>query len=106
MKRIHGVQTVISSPWFRMLDLAAPLALAGSSIVTCLHVPGHYFYDAHPIRHAWLKQLHAEGRLVVISGLIIGPLGRRCIWLLLFAKAEYKNMVLRSTAADKSLLFV
>jgi hypothetical protein len=106
MRKAHGVQSVICSPWFRMLDLAMPLALAGCSTVACLHVPGHFLYDAHPIRHAWLKQKHDEGKLAVLTGLPMGPLGLRCIWLLLFATAELKRVVLRPQAFDSSLLFV
>jgi hypothetical protein len=106
MQRVHQVQSVVSSPWFRMLDLAAPLALNGSLLCACLHVPGHFLTDAHPIRHAWLKQLHSEGRLAIISGLPLGPLGRRCLWLILFAKAAHRSLILKSAAADQSFLFV
>jgi hypothetical protein len=79
-----GIDAIVTSPWFSFLDVAVPLAVHFVRHVACIHVPGHYLTDAHTARRVYLQKLHLDGRLAVIMGLEPGPLGRRCIWLLIF----------------------
>ena len=90
-----AVDAVVSSPWFAVLDLALPLAIAASRMVACVHVPGHYITDAHPIRARYLAELMAAHRLHVLWNLPKGPMGRRCGWLLVFASPALKRALVR-----------
>ena len=85
---------VVASPRFLLADLALPLAVRFARVAVCMHLPGHYLTDAHPARLRWLRCLHAAGRLHVIMGLPKGPLGRRCIWLVVLASASLRKRLL------------
>jgi transposase InsO family protein len=89
------IDAVVTSPWFTLLDLALPLAMAYAEMVVCCHVPGHFLTDAHPARAAWLARLHRQGRMHVVMGLPRGVMGRRCLWLLIFASRELKAAMLK-----------
>lgn len=104
--RIHGARSIVTSPWFKMLDLAVPLALEAVELVACLHVPGHYLYGAPEYRRDWLRELQQDGRLVIVQGLKIGPMGRPCLWLLLFKHVDCRHLVMQPWAVDQSLLFL
>lgn len=90
------VDAVIASPWFTVLDLALPLAVAAARVVTCMHVPGHYITDAHPIRARYLADLMSAGRVHILWNLPKGPMGRRCGWLLVFASPHAKQLLMRA----------
>jgi hypothetical protein len=90
-----AIDAVVASPWFTVLDLALPLAIAAARTVACVHVPGHYITDAHPIRARYLAALMAADRLHVLWNLPKGPMGRRCGWLLVFATPALKSLIMR-----------
>ena len=89
-----GLDAIVTSPWFAVLDLALPLAVMAARSVACVHVPGHYVTDAHPRRRSYLQSLMSEGRLHVLFLGNKGPLGRRCLWLLMFADRTTKERLL------------
>jgi len=92
--RLHsltGVDAIVTSPWFSLLDLAIPLAVSAVRVVACVHVPGHYLTSAHSPRVAFLQHLIGQQRMHIIWNLPRGPTGRRCAWLLIFASATLRN---------------
>lgn len=93
-----AIDAVVSSPWFAVLDLALPLAIAAARTVACVHVPGHYVTDAHPIRAQYLAALMAADRLHVLWNLPMGPMGRRCGWLIVFATPALKRALTRTSS--------
>ena len=82
---------IVTSPWFRLLDLALPLAVLYATKVAALHVPGHYITDAHPARVRYLHTLHRQGRLAIIVALPRKHMGRRCLWIVVFASRTLRN---------------
>lgn len=93
--RSHAVASYVSSPYFAVLDLALPLMVLHATHVVCVHVPGHYVSDASPARLAFLNRLASEHRLYYALGLERGPLGRRCLWIIVLADAGLASAVLR-----------
>jgi hypothetical protein len=83
----HPADYIVCSPWFAMLDVFLPLMVAASVKACFLHVPGHYYTSATPCRLSYLAALAAAGRLFVLTGLPVGPVGRRCLWLCVFPDA-------------------
>jgi hypothetical protein len=53
---------VVCSPWFSVLDVALPLAVAASRSVVCMHVPGHYVASGLEPRYTYLRELQRQGR--------------------------------------------
>jgi hypothetical protein len=100
----HMPDAVVMSPWFAVLDIALPLAVRFALSVVCAHVPGHYLTDATAPRLNWLRSLKEEGRLATILGLPKGPMGRRCVWLLIFRDAFVKSRLLRTPFGSTSLI--
>jgi site-specific DNA-cytosine methylase len=98
------VDAIVTSPWFAMLDLALPLAVLTASKVVCAHVPGHYVTDATAPRRAWLAALKDQGRLHFIWGLPKGEIGRRCMWLLVFATPELRDTLIKPEYCTGSCL--
>ncbi len=95
MQRELGIiDAVVSSPWFAALDIALPLLVASAASVACVHVPGHYLTSGVMPRFAYLRELQAQGRLFVIMGLPRGPMGRRCVWLLVFSSRDVRQRLL------------
>ena len=88
---IMGVDAIVTSPWFALLDVAVPLSAMVARAVACIHVPAHYFTDPHPARAAFISHLIAEGRLHMLWNLAKGPLGRRCGWMLVFRTAALRQ---------------
>jgi hypothetical protein len=86
---------IIMSPWFRVLDIALPLAVLYATRVVAAHVPGHYLTNAHPARLAFLKRLQRHGRLAILTGLPRGATGRKCIWLIIFRHKFMRAAMLR-----------
>ena len=79
------LNAVVTSPWFRVLDLASSLSVHFAEQVICLHAPGHFISDAPPPRRAWIASLREQGRLVVVTGLPNAAMGWKCIWFIVFA---------------------
>jgi hypothetical protein len=75
----HGaIDAVVCSPWFTVLDVALPLAVAASRSVVCIHVPGHYVTSGLAPRYTYLRELQQQGWLAVLFWLLRGPMGWRC----------------------------
>ena len=94
-QRQGGLDAVVTSPWFSVLDVALPLAVAASRVVACVHVPGHYLASGLEPRYAYLRSLQQQGRLVVLFGLPRGPLGWRCAWLVVFRSSALRAKLMR-----------
>ena len=94
--RIH---VIVTSPFFAVLDLALPLAILYAHHAVCCHVPGHYVTDGPSPRMEWLRGLQRQERLVVIAGLPVGPMGRRCIWLCIFRTRELRQLMVKPGSA-------
>jgi hypothetical protein len=92
------IDSVVTSPWSAALDLALPLLVASVATVACVHVPGHYFTSAVEPRAAYLRSLQEQGRLFVVLGLPRGPIGRRCMWLVVFASSAVPRQRLLTPA--------
>ncbi|KAK3274212.1 hypothetical protein CYMTET_17589 [Cymbomonas tetramitiformis] len=91
-KEKYGVcDAVVISPWFAALDIAVPLAVMASHVVACVHVPSYYLTDMTESRATYFRRLSQSGRLHVIGHLEHGPIGRRCMWVLVF-----KNPLVRA----------
>jgi hypothetical protein len=97
-RTLAEIDAVVTSPWFTVLDFALPLAVSAARMVACVHVPGHYVTDAHRARASYLAALMDAGRMHIMWNLPKGPMGRRCAWLLVFAKPQLKNMLIRKDA--------
>ena len=95
LQRKGRCDVIVTSPWFTVLDVAAPLAIRYASKVACLHVPGHWVANPSEPRQEWFKRLQRQGRLHAVMGLPRGPLGRRCAWVLVFASPRDKEEMLK-----------
>jgi hypothetical protein len=93
-QQLGVVDAIVTSPWFAALDLALPLLVEAAASVACVHVPGHYLTSGVEPRYKYLRELQAQGRLHVIMGLPRGPMGRRCIWLLVFRSSAVRQRLL------------
>jgi hypothetical protein len=97
ISQTRTIDAVVTSPWFTVLDLALPLAVHYTRTLVCMHVPGHYVTDAHPIRASYLQSLMRQDRLHILWNLPKGPMGRRCGWLIIFATAALRDVLVRPT---------
>ena len=93
--KAQGMTAVVTSPHFQFLDIAIPLAAAYTDSVACFHIPSHYYASATDQRWKYLSSLDKQGRLETIMHLPYGPLGRRCMWLCVFASAAERTRLLR-----------
>jgi hypothetical protein len=103
-KHRRGVGAFVTSPPFAALDIALPLLVAAGAAVACVHAPGHYLTSGVAPRFAYMRGLQQQGRLHVVMDLPRGPLGRRCIWLLIFSSNAQRQLLL-SPACGKDLGF-
>jgi hypothetical protein len=71
-----------------------PLLATVGSAVACVHAPGHYLTSGVAPRFAYLRHLQQQGRLHVVMDLPRGPIGRRCIWLLIFSSNAQRQRLL------------
>jgi len=85
MLQKHEYQAIITSPWWAVLDIAVPLLAAFAKEVAWVHVPSYWFFDATEARGRFLYTLQQQGRLLIVGGLARGPMGRRSMWLGIFA---------------------
>ena len=81
----------VCSPWFTALDMAIPRLLSYGAPLVCIHAPAHYVTNMPSPRRNWLANYTTAGLLVVIGLRDIGPLGRRCCWLLFFKDHSAKR---------------
>ena len=95
-QRAGRMDAIVCSPWFRVIDLAAALAVKYARTVVCMHAPGHFITDAPKPRRRWLGELKQQGRLAFITGLPNAAMGWKCIWVLIFASSEHRDRMLRS----------
>ena len=94
-KREGKLGAIVCSPWFKVIDLPAAMAVHYAEQVVCMHAPGHFITDAPPPRRAWLSGLKAESRVVVVSGLPNAAMGWKCVWVLVFASRAAKERMMR-----------
>ncbi|KAK3274948.1 hypothetical protein CYMTET_16901 [Cymbomonas tetramitiformis] len=100
-KEKYGVcDAVVTSPWFAVLDIALPLAVLASRVVACIHVPSHYMTDMTESRAQYFRKLCHAGRLHVIGHLEHGPIGRRCMWVMVFRNPLTRARMLRGGEAS------
>jgi len=92
-----GLDCVISSPMFALLDIALPLAVHFCRQAVCMHVPATYYTDATSQRLAYLRNLESQKRLRTIMHLPRGPLGRRCMWIVIFASPGLARRAMRES---------
>ena len=90
---------MVSSPHFALCDLALALVVRHSRKLVCFHVNAAYWYNAAESRLAYFQALRDAGRLQLLEHLPLGPLGRRCIWILVFANKELKAQLLRGSSS-------
>ena len=102
LQQKHGLDAIVISPWFALLDLALPLAVAHASWVVCCHVPGHYIFSPTEPRRRWLQTLLQQQRLHLLMGLPRSNMGMRCLWVVIantssmleqLIKPEYRQSV-------------
>jgi hypothetical protein len=101
-----GINAIISSPWSALADPALALAVNWATTVVCLHVPRTFVTNAHishPPRLALLKQFQQAGRLMCITDLPSASDGQRYAWLIIFATAQFKNLMVRPEFRELSL---
>jgi len=98
------VSVVVTSPPFELLDLAAPLLAIASSVVACVHVPGHWLASPPVWRQVWMQSLIQQGRVSLLMGLPRGPMGRKCAWLLVFGSSCIRHALLRPGSAGQQEL--
>ena len=89
------VKCIVTSPWFGLLDLALPYMMLHAPIV-CAQVPHGYLVNGPRPRQEWLHRLSSQGRVHVVVGMHArNPVvGRRAIWLLLFASQAARAVYL------------
>ena len=86
---------VMGSPYFALLGFVLPLAVAPARLLMCMHVPAAFCIDATAQRLSYLRARERAGRLFTVLHLPRGPLGRRCMWLLVFATPGLARRLLR-----------
>ncbi len=89
-----GFEAIVTAPWPELLDLAIPLAVRFSPIAAFC-VPGEYMASVSLGRREYLEALGRQGRLAVLTGLPRGPVGRRCLWVVVFATKGLRERRLR-----------
>ena len=98
------IEVIVTSPWFRMLDLAIPIMLRFVKVALFVHVPGHYLHNMPEGRRLWFQK-HAR-RILAIQGLPRGPMGRRCTWLCIFKSDRAQQSLLRLSSDDEVVRIV
>ena len=96
---------VVTSPVFSLLDIAVPRLLELTTVVTCIHVPSHYLTNMPAPRYQLLTGMVQQGRLVALGLRAMGPVGRRCAWLVIFADATWKEALLKKSSGLVPLPF-
>jgi len=88
----YGVVTV---PPVRVCDLFVMLSCKFCPGVVAVYVPGSFVTDAPEPRQKWLQGLQREGRMCLVMGLPKGSGGQKGIWLLVFADAALRSVMVR-----------
>jgi hypothetical protein len=96
---------IVTSPPFSFLDLVIPLMFHYTTRLLCVHIPGHYLTDAPPYRQQFLSLLHSKGLLHVQIGLPRGPVGRKCLWLIMFKDIKSKLELCKPLGSSRPLLW-
>lgn len=84
----HAADYIVCSPWFTMLDVFLPLFVAAAKVACFIHVPGHYYTSPTSARMQYFAALARQRSLCVLTGVPVGPVGRRCVWLCVFKSAS------------------
>ena len=72
---------IITSPWARVADVAAPLAAEFAGRVACVLLPGSFLVEANEPRSQWLASLKAAGRIFCTLALPLDGCPQRPIGL-------------------------
>ena len=91
----RGMDCIVISPWYCVLDLAIPLAIRYSTTLVCCHVPGHYFTNAPAPRRAMLKSLADQRRLHIVMSPHRSAMGMRCLWIVVARDSATLRAVLK-----------
>ena len=80
----HVFEAMITSPPFKLLDLAIPLLVLLTTKICCIHIHMGYLTEGPHGRSHYLGMLAAQQRLHVISCRYRGVTNRRTGWLCIF----------------------
>ena len=89
------IDTIVTSPHYELLDVALCRLAQARCKVACVHVPGHYLSNMPEPRRNYFAKLVQERRVLAVQCRDIGPLGRRCAWLLIFRDAYWKQTLVK-----------
>jgi hypothetical protein len=87
------IDIILTSPWFALLDLAAPLAYQQADFAAIIHIPFYYLTQGHELRSAWLADLTEQKLAYTIRCDDRGNTGFRCLWLVLFKTKEAREVM-------------
>jgi hypothetical protein len=79
-----GIDCVVSSPDFRFMDLALPMAVAAAKHAVFIHAPGEYVPNAPLARQGFINKWKAAGLWHEVMDLPKGPRGWGCYWIVIF----------------------
>lgn len=84
---------IVTSPWFSMLDMFIPVAVASTAELACVQVPTAYFTDGPIPRMEYISRLAAAGRVVMVASKNArNPhTGRRAMWLVIARNSAVLN---------------
>jgi hypothetical protein len=103
-KEPGSMSLIVSSPWFSLMDLAAPLAVMQAGSLACLHVSSSYLGSPVEPRAQWAASLARQGRLHVVKGVEANrSLKRKCAWLVIAKTPELLKQLLRPEAWPTTL---
>ena len=97
-----GLDVIITSPWFRMLDLFIPILFRFAQQALFIHVPGHCLTNMPTARRHWFRR-HAGFIKIITADMPVGLIGRRCAWLCIFKTAAVKRRMLSLLPGDTTL---
>jgi len=102
LKACSGCDTIMTSPWFAVSDLAVTLSVEAAPIVLML-LSSSFVFNPTESRLKWLNQLQWWDRVAVVAGLPHGPKGHSNVWLCVFESSHLRKEVMK---LDRTLIFV
>jgi hypothetical protein len=95
MVRKKGIEAVVMSPPFALLDIALPVAIQSGISLVCCHIPGTYLTEGNDQRRTYLRELQNEQRITFLLGLPRAQMGWRCAWIIVTASAHLHQKLVR-----------